>query len=79
LLHSPTRLNESELWDENDQKGSHVMLYNHSGDLLGSLVVIEAENSDFSLHSGIKECDLEHCIYVTRAIVHFPYTSTRLK
>ncbi len=61
-------LDEQHLFDENDEVGKHILLY-ENGKLVGSTTMVDGEKSNFSKYSGFKPESLKNCYVGTRSSV----------
>lgn len=62
-------LDEGSLFDANDQKGTHIAVYDGDGKLCGATHIMLAEDSGFAGHTGIPSKYLTSAAYSSRTAV----------
>lgn len=67
-------LAEKDLVSENDKNGAHICIYDSANsNLIAAAHVVEAELSDFSVHSGVSKSEIMTSVYGSRHLVAKEY------
>src|SRR5262245_37462040 len=63
------------LFNDNDRRGVHVLVYEraNANRLIASTCAVEAEHSDFAVHTRLPEDVLRDTMFSTRSTVHPDY------